>query len=418
MSAKHDENEGAVGRGRFSFWLVIVMTAALAYLSFQKSAANVFLATNPSVALMIHDANDAAAIKLAGNQQVAGNKNYEAEPTANLATAAIRGQAINAPAIRVLGYALGDLGQAAKSKRLIEMAQGISRRDGASQFWLLKHALATENLLGVLKHFDILLRTNASAGDVMFPVLTKAVAAEPENPIFKPYMNSDAPWLFSFLAYAIGQSENPSKVAKLWTSSGVGLTPVQKSDLSVRLINRMVAERQYSEARDFYSALDGSDNNILTSAGFTEKDANGTNGALGWTFVNDATFGAGLEASGEKAGLILRAFVGSGESAIVANRLLFLSPGRYTLSANYRKNAGNDGGTARWELQCNKAIGSLSIPLGAPDAAATPSNFSTNFTIDPQCLSQFLQLRVAADAGSSDFELEVQNLTIRKSPTS
>ena len=120
-----------------------------------------------------------------------------------------------------------------------------------------------------------------------------------------------------------------------------------------------------------------------------------------WTLRSDST---GFAETGNNGGLHVY-FYGR-EDSVLASQLVRLSPGRYRMAM---KVSGNPGGMLRWSLTCLPARTELlDLSLGAAASSAPAADFS----VDPACSAQALELRGSAGETVKEADITISGLTV------
>ncbi|RYE90281.1 MAG: hypothetical protein EOO78_31840 [Oxalobacteraceae bacterium] len=142
----------------------------------QTSFAGAARAKYPELALRIapHDARvlaDASALVLTRIE----DPNARAVAKAQSLNA-IRRDPTSVAALRTLGMIADAEGDSKAALRLINRAEALSRRDVATQLWLIEHYSQADNVAETLRHYDIALATSRQSRDLLIPVLVSASA--------------------------------------------------------------------------------------------------------------------------------------------------------------------------------------------------------------------------------------------------
>jgi hypothetical protein len=187
---------------------------------------------------------------------------------------------------------------------------------------------------------------------------------------FIPVLKADPPWLNQFLGYAIGQSAHPQILVDLLKQAGgISGTPAHR-DLALALVNRLVAMRQYQDARVMFLNMSGVEPGVLASTALNTATSFEQAGAFGWQITTTPTIGGSLIGDGDHGRMALQVFAGSGERAQLAQKTVFLQPGAYVFQARYDRVQLGRGAAIEWQLQCLKASGaSLVWQTNGADAA-------------------------------------------------
>lgn len=182
-------------------------------------------------------------------------------------------------------------------------------------------------------------------------------------------------------------------------ASRLRTTDGRASDWARGLISRLVEAGQFDKAHRLWQIASGERaGRALFDPAFRGSQAPPP---FNWTLRSDST---GFAEADNKGGLHVY-FYGR-EDSVLASQLLRLSPGRYRLAM---KVSGNPGGMLRWSLTCLPARTELlSLPLGAAPSSAPAADFS----VDPACRAQALELRGSAGETVKEADITISGLTV------
>ncbi|HST35286.1 MAG TPA: hypothetical protein VLK25_01465 [Allosphingosinicella sp.] len=374
--------------------LVCLAAALLGYLSIAVTAANTFASAAPSLALgfwpsAVAEARTADAMIL-GNPRA---RTFDG-PAAHALTALRRNPTL-AVASRVLALQALTRRDERLAARLFEYSEGVSRRDVPTQLWLLEQQVQRNDIPGALEHFRIVLRVSPGARELLFPVLTGALA---EDYLVAPIANRafGEPWEEAFLRYASTNARDPVDAAKvIMLLARRGSTP--PADMVQGISGRLIEHGRLDVAGRLYRLIDPqwnpNDIERQLDGGFTRSE---DLPPFGWTLAQDVAFrGAPVGAAADNPALNV-----SAEQAVdgsVARKLLLLRPGRYRL-------AGRFGVVERegdWQLAIGIACGEAATPVLSPATplAGNGGAFNAEFTVPAGCRAPWLSLNLDRSGG-------------------
>ena len=308
---------------------------------------------------------------------------------ARLARAALRREPLNPSALRVLGYYDSDRGQLASARRELVLGEKLSRRDFFTQVWFINDKVKAGDAPGALKHFDTALRSSDSGGQVLYPVLAKALSDPRVQRAVAPYIRQKDDWVGEFVAYALDKREGETELARMFANNG----GAPNDTLGSTLLSLLVVRGSYDEARRYYLSMPGAAPGGLHEVSFAPALTDSRFIPVSWQPLPSDTLGADLVADEDGA----RAFeiVAVHSMAQPALRkLLMLASGSYSFAANVVTETG-DPANAGWTVSCLRA--------GAPAAEIAhlrPAGGS--FSIPTGCQAQFLDLVSGANAGGGE----------------
>jgi len=268
---------------------------------------------------------------------------------------------------------------------LVRQAENLSRRNFATQLWLIEDAVRRGSAIDALVHFDTALRTNKSASATLFPVLRSALN-DPNlvDPI--AHTLNRAPWRGQFLQYAISLNQPNIALARV-VARQRGLEPFQGTDLKALLVTQLVAVRSYDAAARLA---------LGTAAGLVQNPDFATAAGyppFSWQLTDIPELAARLIREGTRSKLQVQATEGA--QGIVASQLLHAEPGRYILSAAM---AGDAPGLSL-QLRCaddDREVATMPIARNRAIAVSVPSG----------CRYQRLNIVLSTTAeGSGEWQL-------------
>ena len=327
----------------------------------------------------------------------------------NLARKALANQAINAKALRVLGYVADANGDTAKAEKFIRMAAKLSRREPGAQLWLIEAAARTGSVSQTLFHYDIALRTKPETQTILYPRLLVAIEDPEIRAALKPFVRADSNWVASFLFFANSNSKNLAELVDLIVETG-GLQDreIAKSQ-ELALLGRLVNEGYFDEARKLYTHFPGAKTSRMTSPIFDSSDVDGRFGAMGWTLSDDPNVGGNFVEKNGQRQVSLFLFANSATTQTVASKLLFLGSGSYDFSTQLSALDHGGGGYLKWQLRCPSAP-SIGAIWTIQSSARTMQG---SFVIPPACDVQYLDLIASGGNGQTGLEATIASVTVK-----
>ncbi len=328
--------------------------------------------------------------------------------TGELARSALRLQALNPTALRVLGFVAAARGDERTGRALILQAQHQSRRDAPSQFWLIEDAVQRGDIRTALVHYDIVLRNKPSSHNVLFPILLNTLSDPAIREALGHYIGTDEIWAPQFASYALANSKDLRSLVALTVESG-GLKNRQMAhEQAVGLIARLVAENRFADARRIYLTIPGATPLRLVDPGFDKADMDTRYGAIGWQTKAqaDASSGLVLDDAG-KPSLLLSA--NALTTTNIATKLLYLTPGRYRIGIVLSKFEGGDGAAVGTQIRCPAQTGDQ--PVWSQRVSARM--ISGDFVLPAGCDAQYLDIVVSGGSSGSMLDAVIRSVAIR-----
>lgn len=374
------------------------------YLAFSLAASGVARKKNPAAALLFVP-GESTALAARADQLYFSSAGNPPPLVRIMALAALRQQAVNPRALRLLGYYADFRREPGKAMALINVAEKLSRREPGTQLWLIEASARNGDNVRTLAHYDILLRTKPDSQAVLFPRLTSALDDAEIRKSLIPYMRTDKGWVTGFVYHAISRSKDPaSLVALLVEARGFPQTPALRNQ-SQLLINRLAAEKHFADARRVYLLLPGARAGRLSSPAFDSSDRDGQFAAIGWQIFDDAEAGGAFTGKGPPT---LAIYVDAATTRKVATKLLYLPEGRHFFTSRIASLDRGTGGWVRWNLRC--PTGENQEPVWSAEAAQ--GNLQALLEIPAGCPVQYLDLVASGGNGQTGLEASIAAVRI------
>lgn len=387
------------------FALIAIAGSAGAWYSFALAMSGVTRVKVPSLALN-YVPNESRALAVSAEQLLFKNPKNPAQHSRDLAIRALENQLVNPSAVRTLGYFADSKGENKKALAFMQTAEGLSRRDAGAQIWLLDYEARSNNAAAALDHYDILLRTNPASQDVLFPQLLAAISDPNIRHALRPFLEDSAGWGNAFLSYATNEGKNLPYIVDLMADS------VKKNDSEnrhlqkVNLLKILISQKYYNDARRLFITMNGADPARLTSAGFSVTDTAQFYGPMGWEILDVDDAGAQFETENDR--IILNAYVNPFTTRTIARKIVYLTPGTYTLTTNASSAENIDGATLRWHVSCSMENGtstSQQFPISTPVS-------KVNFSVDRRCNATILDLGISGGQGRDGYGILISRISL------
>ena len=298
------------GNGRFAalrakspvYWVKFVawfsLVGYVAWLSFIHAVANVTWQQNPDMALRFVPDHPLALSRKADELFAEKQDPATLAKVEAMAKESLRGGALNPVAIRLLGYVADVRGDRKKARELMLLSQKVSRRDFATQLWLIEDAVARNDKKQALFHYDIAMRTTPSSHAILFPTLTGALADPDVRRGLAPYIRQAPEWAPAFLSAAILSDGNPANVADLLVKAGRLPDREVYRSISNQLLLQLASKDKLPAFRQYYLSLPGTRAATLTSAALNADTVNLRYPAGGWQLGGNPAIGGSFSAPG------------------------------------------------------------------------------------------------------------------------
>jgi hypothetical protein len=351
--------------------------------------------------------SESTALASRADQLFFANPKNPPRAVSQLALKALEQQAVNAKALRVLGYAADARGDSILAERYVRMAARLSRREPGAQLWLIEAAARDGDIAQTLVHYDIALRIKLDTKTILFPRLLSAIQDAGIRRALKPYIRAENGWAAGFLYFANSNSKNlPALVDLVVETGGLADAETAKSQ-ELDLLSRLVTQSFFDDARRLHMQMPGANPDRLTSAAFDPSDRDARFGPMGWQLIDAPDAGGGFGGKAGKRQTSLSIFANSATTSPVARKLLYLKPGRYLFSARLSNLDRGDGGFLRWQLRCPTMP---AAPIWTIDSIN--SMLQASFNIPANCPVQFLDLIASGGKGQTGLEATVASVSV------
>lgn len=360
----------------------------------------------PQAALLVMP-NESTALASRADQLFFANPKNPPRKVELLARRALENQAINAKALRVLGYVADAKGDTEAAEKYVRMAAKLSRREPGAQLWLVEASARRGDVAQTLIHYDIALRTKPDTQTILFPRLIAAIEDPEIRAALKPYIRADNGWAPAFLYFANANSKNLAVLVDLIIETGGLIDEESAKSQELGLLGRLVAENYFADARRLYLQMPGAKPVRLTSAVFDASDRNARFGPMGWQLLEDPNAGGGFTGSGDDQQTKLAIYANSATTRPVASKLLYLKPGKYLFSARLANLDRGDGGFLRWQLRCPAINGAPAWTIDSINAS-----LRAELMVPANCPVQFLDLIASGGKGQTGLEATIASVSL------
>ncbi len=387
--------------------IVLLLATIGGWLSLALAISGITRTKNPQAALMLVP-TESTALSARADQLLIANSTKASPQISKLARRALMQQAMNAKALRLLGYAAEIQGDRQRALSIINMATSLSRREAGAQLWLIEYYAQANDTAKTLKHYDILLSTKPDAQALLYPRLSNAIEDREVRAALLPYVLRDRPWITGFLSYAAGNSKDLTGLVDLIAEAKGYPKNGSERDLALGLIGRLISEKRFTAAQNIYLLVPGARAARLTNPAFDANDRNAQFGAMGWQVSDNPDASGVFVAQKDKKEPALAVFANSATTQKVASRLLYLQPGSYSFTAKISQLATGDGGYIRFQMHC--PANEVATPFWV--SAADPKRPSSIIEIPADCPVQFLEIIASGGDGQQGLEAAISSIAI------
>lgn len=391
--------------------LVLVFMVLLIWNAVVIGVSGMARAGNPEFALRISPTDSRALSNLADRLLIEPPTKDRWARANQLAQAALMNDPTNVSALRVLGFTAAQKDQLA----IFAAANRLSRRDLATQLWLIDYHVGREDAARALSHYDAALRTSASASALLFPVLSAASGDQTLAADISKLLAKRPNWALPFLFELVNTSPSPDTLLAIFKhvdGSGTNLPPA----LASNLMRRMVRDYRFDLLPGAYAVAGGNDASVgtrVTNGGFSkEPDLL----PFDWLFTSDENVYSGLQQSGatpDDYRLGVQATAGNAGRA--ARQLLLLAPGRYRLASKAGAVPVATQASLIWQINCATKAEDKIYEMPIPPAGDVGVMSKGEFSIPSAgCPAQWLDLRATAQPDRDGLEAWVDNVAVTR----
>ena len=223
-------------------------------LSFALAVSGVTRNKNPQAALGFVPI-ESTALAARADQLFVVNPAKPSPLSGKLARNALMQQAMNAKAIRLLGYIADIQGDKLQAFAMVNLAAKLSRREAGAQLWLIEYNAQAGDTAKTLSHYDILLTTKPETQALLNPRLSDAIEDEAIRTALLPYMRQNRPWVSGFLSHATSTNKDLTGLVDLISEAKGYPKNDAARPLALSLIGRLVGEKRFADAQRIYSLI-------------------------------------------------------------------------------------------------------------------------------------------------------------------
>lgn len=393
----------AAPRARGRDWLTeyapYVLTVGAIWLGWQILLQPVIQRAPPEIAVRVAAGSPMVLRRAAEAEFAAGHRDDDArrfDNAAVLAREALARSPFNVRALRVFGLTEARAGREAAADEILTLAGNWSLRDDPAHAWLVEYRLRQGDYASSFAHADTLVRRREDIRPQVFRLFTTAAAQDPARalPQIAALVDARPSWRQSYLDTLFANVEGLQVAANLAVLLQRGDAPLTNQELS-QLYMHLLDKGQIEAVRTVRAELNRPAAAAVSNGGFGDAEAPQP---FQWRLAQEA--GAVVEIVPDDvrpADPALRIDYDGYSTVRFAEQLLFLTPGRYRLTAEARAEAGKPEERLVWSVVCSpNDLRVLTTPAVARSAAVW-SPVSAEFTVPAGCPGQWLRLESRGD---------------------
>jgi hypothetical protein len=363
-----------------------LVAAAIGYGSVAHTLGATLRTGSPAKAYGLATGDGRITAQYAQTKAGAGATTAERQQADRLARLALRQDPTAVSAVSVLGLDAQLRGDIAGGRRLMRYAQALSRRDLQTQVWAIEDAVARGDVPGALRHYDIALRTSRTASDLLFPVLSLAIAEPAIRVALTKTMAAGPSWAGSFVDYVTTHGSNAEATAELLRSlNRTGMKLPEGANAAS--ISGLLAAGKIDDAWSYFASIrPGANRRVSRDPHFNTTPA--APSPFDWIAVNEGGIATSIQ-RGDRGGLFDFS-APSSVGGVLLSQVQLLPPGYYRLVGRSNNVDAPDDARPYWQLTCRNGteLGRVDIP-GSSDRGI---NFVGTFTVPAGCPMQTLSL--------------------------
>jgi hypothetical protein len=331
--------------------------------------------------------------------------------TREVALAALRLQPLNASALRLLALSEDSQMRHERAAYLAGLSEQVSRRDLLTQLILIEYAVKRNDVDGALAHYDKALRASPDSRQILFPVLTEAMADPAIRGGIAKYVERGASWVGGFLFTALDMKDGAESVANLLLQPTIPSRNALIADLAPNLLSRLVDQQKFELAKSILFKMPDTPNGLLNDLSFSEGTTNPAFGPFSWTITDNPDVNLTFERVGEDQRQLYVAMPpGAVQNPVLLRRVFQLPPGEYRFD-EHRKTI-VPGGSLVWQIDCiggHATRNSIWRFASQDDAGGTGP-----LRISRECIWQQLSLVALQVVSAQSAEIAIEGVTLQR----
>ena len=332
-------------------------------------------------------------IRRAAEQELLANRH---ENAAALARESLRRAPFNARALRVVGIAESRAGNDVLADQLLTTAGNWSLRDDPAHAWLTEYRLRNADYRSAFAHADTLARRRVDLHTQLFNLFTTAAATDPRAiPPLIQAVGENPSWRTAYLISLYEREDGDSVLFALAAGLQRTSAPLDNDELG-RLYQTWRFQRRIPAIRQLRNTL----NRPPASLRLIDGDFSATLPPLlplGWELRREAGVEVEITRDDLDPGNTALRVLQSGEDpAMLAEQMVILPAGAYSLEGRWRVERPEGGRRVSWSMSCFEGGEPIAQMMFPP--ANTPPNhrwqaFRLSIEIpERNCSAQWLRL--------------------------
>ncbi|MEG3092910.1 hypothetical protein U1703_15685 [Sphingomonas sp. PB1R3] len=293
------------------------------------------------------------------------------------------------PALTALGINTQLRGDTVEARELFAHSDALSRRELGTRLWLIEDAVGRGDTAGALRNYDIALRTEKGASELLFPILAQAISDSRLASALADTMAARPAWSEPFIGYLAAVSTTPDISAPFLQQLAKRGVPISEA-ARISMVNALVNIGKMDAGWSYYASFHkgaARDRSRDPNFAFSRE----TPAAFDWVPV---TSEAGINASiqSTSTGGVFDFAVSSSVGGTVLQQTQLLPPGRYRLEGISAGIQQAPSTRPYWQLTCSDGHEAGRVEL--PNSTENGGRFTGEVTVGAGCPTQVLRLVV------------------------
>lgn len=364
-------------------------TALAGYVILADTAANIIVKAAPAVAVSVAPWNAKVSARALEQEYILLGAGGGIEQGAAKAKIVLREDATATEALNLLGFEAQLANRADQSAKYFAYSLKLSRRELSPRLWEIEQSVSRGDVAGALRNYDIALRTSRTAGDLLFPTLTRALSEQRIRTELLGILRSKPVWAPEFIRYAASSQLNPKGFLNLIREAPGSQIQLTSEDQRT-LVDALAYEQSFDEAWSYFSQLRGGlRRDASRDENFAETISNPT--VFDWIVAEYAW----SDRDGDASRLTFE--IPPTTTVLLARQYSPLPVGAYRLSGRGVSSAEQRSETPEWRITCRdgRELAQIDVPIDGD----VPRPFGADFLVPTGCPVVALELRSRAVEG-------------------
>lgn len=392
--------------------IAIVAVAALLFAIVLKiSVAGIFRDRSPAIALAFAPFDAEARAVHAERELRAARTRADLDRARILAVEALRRDPTNAGALRTLGLIWERSGNLPAARRLLAQSQTLSRRDRLAHVWLIGDYERRGDIGGMVRQFDIALRTSVRSRALLFPALVSATADPRVVAPLARTLEGRPDWWLDYMEELAEAGPDPRTTTALSLRLLDPAVPEQRRVVE-RLLGRLADAGEYDLAWRVYSRAKAGRPDmraLVRNGGFESADGDAP---FDWAMTSEADLAALREGRRDGRGNALSLIAYNGRSGEVARQLLRLAPGNYQLRFEAGGVPADLLDRPRVAIVCAREMGRELVTVRPAVPTSQAAVAGARFVIPRECSWQWITIFLSGSGPAPETNPWIDNISI------